>query len=121
MQRPFHNWGWAVQTVVYVTQKVSLYAPGIDDLSRKGISDEQYRGEADARIRQLKEEHQLKSFAESLPVPTHIMASEISDMRLSLTGKLSLSAQSDNHEFNVGLRRRSRLRDTLWELDLGRV
>jgi hypothetical protein len=39
-------------------------------------------------------------------------------MKLSLTGKLSFFAQSDNHDFNIGLRRRNRLRDALWEAGL---
>jgi hypothetical protein len=44
---------------------------------------------------------------------THVSAGEISDIKLSPTGRLSFSAQSDNHDFNVGLRRKKRLGDAL--------
>ena len=116
-----HDLGLVAPALVYLVQKLSLYASGTDDLSRKGISDEQFRETADARITKLKWERQHKNFTESLPLPTRIRADEISGMQLSLTGRLSLSAQSDNHDFNVGLNRRRRLRDALWELGLGRV
>lgn len=116
-----HDFGLAIPALVYVVQKLSLYASGTDDLSRNGISDEQFRETANARITKLKWERQHKSFTESLPLPTRIRADEISGMQLSLTGRLSLSAQSDNHDFNVGLRRRRRLRDALRESGLGRV
>lgn len=116
-----HDLGMVVSVGVYLAQKVSLFASGTDDLSIKGVSDEQFRENADARIRELKGERQGKSFTESLPLPTRIGANEISDMRLSLTGRFSLSAQSDNHDFNVGLKRRRRLRDALWVMGLGRI
>lgn len=115
-----HDWGLIVSTVVYLSQKATLFASGTVDLSRKGMSDEQFRKDADAHIRELKAKRTYKPFAASLPLPTRISAEEISGMRLSLTGRLSFSAQSDNHDFNVGLRRRRRLRDALWEMGLGR-
>jgi hypothetical protein len=112
------NWSLAVQTIVYIEQKMSLYASSIDDLSRKGISDEQFREGADARIRRLKEARQRHGFATSMPfpLPTAISASEISGMRLSRTGRLSLFAQYDNHDFNVGPGRKRRLRDALSQM-----
>jgi hypothetical protein len=115
-----HDWGLIVSTVVYLSQKVTLFASGSVDLSRKGMSDEQFRKDADARIGELKARSTYKPFAQSLPLPTRISAEEISGLRLSLTGRLSFSAQSDNHDFNVGLKRRRRLRDALWEMGLGR-
>lgn len=111
-----HDLGLVVSTAVYLSQKASLFASSTVDLSRRGMSDEQFRKDADARIGELK--WTRKSFGKSLPLPTRISADEISGMRLSRTGRLSLSAQSDNHDFNVGLRRRRRLRDALWEMGL---
>jgi len=116
-----HNWRLVMPALVSVTQKVSLYVSGIDDLSRKGVSDQQFREMADARIEELKWHRKHKGFTQCLPLPTHIKADEISGMRLSPTGKLSFSAQSDNHDFNVGLRRRRRLCDSLCEMDLGGI
>lgn len=116
-----HDLGLAVTTLVYLTQKVSLFVSGTRDLSRDGIPDEQFRETADVRINELRWKRSSRSFAETLPLPTRISEGEISGMRLSLTGRLSLSAQSDNHDFNVGLRRRRRLRDALWVSGLGRV
>jgi hypothetical protein len=57
----------------------------------------------------------------TLPLPTHVSIEEISDIKLSLTGKLSFLAQSDNHDFNIGLRRKKRLRDALWEGRFGKT
>ena len=116
-----HNWGLLVQTVVYLGQKASLVITGTNDLTTKGLTDEQFRENAENLIRELKRERQRKGFAESLPLPTYIKAEEISGMQLGMTGRLSLAAQSDNHDFNVGPRRRGRLRDVLWEVGLGRV
>jgi hypothetical protein len=113
--------GLAVEALMYLFQKISLFASGTQDLSSKGIPDEQFRENANVRIREWKAQRQRQGFAESLPLPTYIKAEEISGMQLSLTGKLSLSAQSDNHDFNVGPRRRRRLLDVLWTVGLGRV
>lgn len=73
---------------------------------------------ADALNAKLKAQRKSKGFAESLPLPTRVSENELSNMKLSLTGKLSFFAQSDNHDFNIGLRRRKRLRDALWEAGL---
>ena len=115
-----HNWGLVVSTAVYLSQKASLFTSGTIDLSRRGMSDEQFRKDADTRIGELKVKRTHKGFAESLPLPTCIRADELSGMRLSRTGRLSFSAQSDNHDFNVGLRRRRHLRDALWQMGLER-
>lgn len=115
-----HDLGLVVSTAVYLSQKASLFASGTVDLSRRGMSDEQFRKDADARIGELKVKWIWKGFGEALPLPTRISAEEISGMRLSRTGRLSFSAQSDNHDFNVGLRRRRHLRDALWQMGLGR-
>jgi len=115
-----HQVDLSMTAIIYLVQKVSLFASGANDLARSGISDEQFRATADARISEMKWKRNSKTFAETLPLPTRISGDEISDMHLSLSGRLSLSAQSDNHDFNVGPRRRRRLRDTLWVAGLGR-
>jgi hypothetical protein len=115
-----HNFAWAVWMVVYLAQKVSSYVSR-NDLWKEGMSDEQFRVQADAYIEKLKGEWGHKDFAEALPLPIRVSAGEISGMKLSLLGRLSFLAQSDNHDFNVGLSRRRRLRKALWERGLGRV
>ena len=116
-----HELSLVASTLVYLAQRMSLYTSGSDDLSKKGLSDEQFRKKADASIWELKGKRMHKSFTDTLPVPTRISVDEISGMRLSVMGRLSFSAQSDHHDFNVGLRRRRRLRDALWEMGWGRV
>ena len=56
--------------LVNLAQQVSLFVSAIDDLSREGMSDEQFRKKLDARTAELKEHRKRKSFAESLPLPT---------------------------------------------------
>src|ERR1044072_2044771 len=56
-----HGGGLVVLALANLAQKVSLYTSGTDDLSRKGMSDEQFREKADACIRELKGEWQRKS------------------------------------------------------------
>ena len=40
---------------------------------------------------------------------------------MTATGRLSFFAQSDNHDFNIGVIRKKRLRSALWESGLGKV
>lgn len=88
---------------------------------KEGISDEQFQEKAGAHIDKLKAERSVAAFSKTLPVPTRVGSSEISNLRLSATGKLSFSAQLDTHDFNIGLFQKRRLRDALWEAGLGRV
>jgi hypothetical protein len=85
------------------------------------MSDEQFRKSADAHIEVLKAKRREQGISELLPVPSRISANEISNMKLSLTGTLSFLAQSDNHDFNIGLRSKNRVRDALWEGGLGKI
>jgi hypothetical protein len=114
-----HHFGLAVFLIVYLAQKINSYSPR-NELWEEGMTDEQFRKKADAYVEVLKEERRHKSFSE-LPLPTRVCAGEFSDMQLSTTGRLSFAAQSDKHDFNIGLIRKKRLRDALWEAGLGRV
>lgn len=114
-----HHFGLAIFLIVYLSQKINSYSPR-NELWEEGMTDEQFRKKADAYIEVLKEERRHRSFS-TLPLPTRVFAGELSDIELSTTGRLSFAAQSDKHDFNVGLIRKKRLRDALWEAGLGRV
>ena len=111
-----HEIGLIVLVVMYLLQNLS--SSSSRDLWEEGMSEGQFQKKADAHIAKLKEQRKSKGFAESLPLPMRVSANELSNMKLSLSGKLSFFAQSDNHDFNIGLRRRNRLRDALWEAGL---
>jgi hypothetical protein len=80
-----------------------------------GITDEQFRQKADVHIAELREKRKSERFSESLPIPIRIALDEITNLKLSITGKLSFVAQSDNQDFNTGWRRKRALRDALRE------
>lgn len=105
---------------IYLGQKLNPYVSR-NDLWEEGISNERFEERANAYTEELKGERSPKEFAELLPLPTIVSAGEISEIKLSRAGRLSFLAQSDNHDFNIGLRRKNRLRDALWEGNLGRV
>jgi hypothetical protein len=115
-----HHLALFVLAIMYLAQKVNSYASR-NDLWEEGISDEQFQRKADAYIEELKKERKDKDFSASLPLPTRVGVGEISDVKLSPAGKLSFSAQSDTHDFNIGLRRKKRLRDALWEGGLSKI
>jgi hypothetical protein len=114
------HFGLIAWAVVSVMQKVNSYVPR-HNLWEEGMPDEQFQKKANAYIEAMKEMRRGKSFSETLPVPLRVGASEISDLKFSATGRLSFLAQSDSHDFNVGLMRKRRLREALWEGGLGRV
>jgi hypothetical protein len=116
-----HHFAIGVLAVVYLAQKFGGAYGSRHDLWREGISDEQFQKNARAYIEELKGSRGEKAFSELLPMPTYVTAGEVSDLKLSPTGGLSFSAQSDKHDFNIGLIRKKRLRDALWEGGLGRV
>lgn len=116
-----HELALLVTAVIYLTQKFSGSYFSRIDFWEEGIPDEQFQQKAKAYIDKLKWERAIATFSQTLPVPTRVGTSEISNMKLSGTGKLSFSAQSDTHDFNIGLFSKSRLRDALWEAGLGRV
>ena len=111
-----HQLAFVVLTIMYLLR--NLIPQPTRNLSEEGTSGEEFQKRADAEIAQLKAERKPKAFAESLPLPTRVSAIELSNLKLSRTGKLSFMAQSDNHDFNVGLIRKKRLRDALWEAGL---
>ena len=116
-----HELALLVTAVIYLTQKISNSYFSRIDFWAEGISDEQFQEKAKAYIERLKAERAEVAFSQTLPVPTRVSTSEISNMKLSGTGKLSFSAQSDTHDFNIGLFSKNRLRNALWEAGLGRV
>lgn len=63
--------------------------------------------EVDAHIEKLRSERSHAQFAQTMPLPMQVGVNEISDIKVSSTGKLSFSAQSDKHDFNIGLFKRS--------------
>lgn len=118
-QKAPHHFGAVVFLMVYLAQKINSYMPR-NELWEEGMTDEQFRKKADAYMEVLKEERRHQRFS-ALPLPTRVCAEELSDIQLSPTGRLSFAAQSDKHDFNIGLMRKKRLRDALWEGGLGRV
>lgn len=107
--------------LVYLAQAVSGAYSSRIEFWEKGISDEQFQEKAKTYIDRLRMERAQAAFSKTLPVPTRVGANEISNIKLSTTGKLSFSAQSDTHDFNIGLLKKGRLRNALWEAGLGRV
>ena len=91
---------------------------------KAGLSDEQFVKEAAAYIETLKVKRRWQpqhEFGTTLPLPLHVRTNEISDMRLTSLGRLSFSAQSDTHDINIGVFRKGRLQNALWEAGVGRV
>jgi hypothetical protein len=86
-----------------------------------GITAEQFRQLADAHIAQVRSERTTATFSEHLPFPTCIQVDEISQAKTGATGTLSFYAQSDNHDFKVGFRRKKQLRDALGESGVVKV
>ena len=112
-----HNYALLVLAIVYLAQKFKSYASR-NELWEEGITNERFQQKADAYISQLKTEYGHKGFGESLPLPIRVAASEMANVKVGRSGRLSFDAQSDTHDFNIGLRRKKRLRDALWEAGL---
>ena len=107
--------------VIYFTQKFGRSYSSRIEFWQKGLAPEQFEKHAGVHVDKLKAERARASFGETLPLPTCISANEVADLKLSATGRLSFVAQSDKHDFNIGLFRKNQLRDALWEAGLGRV
>ena len=84
-----HEVALVLIVVIYLLQNLRPYSSR--NLLVAGMPEEQFQKKADAHIAELKEQRKSKSFAESLPLPTRVSANELSNMKLSLTGKLSFS------------------------------
>jgi len=107
--------------IVYLAQQFSGSYFSRNEFWQEGISDEKFRMEINFHIEKLTSERSRAQFGKTMPLPMQIGVNEISDMKLSSTGQLSFSAQSDKHDFKIGLFKKKRLRNALWESGLGRV
>ena len=116
-----HDIAFLVTVVLYMAQRVRSY-PSSTEFWEQGLSDEQFRKEAAAYIERLRIELcRPHEFGTKLPLPLHVRTDEISGLRLTSLGRLSFSAQSDTHDLNIGVLRKKRLRNALWEAGVGRV
>ena len=117
-----HEIALLATAILFVGQHLRAY-PSRTDFWRKDLSDEQFRREAATYIENLRADrrHRHYAFGTTLPLPLHVHTDEISGMRLNALGRLSFSAQSDTHDLNIGVLRKRRLRNALWEAGVGRV
>lgn len=118
---PF-QFGLVATVLMYLGQRVGAY-PSRTRFWQKGMSDEQFRNGAAIYIEGLKLDRGMRQheFGKLLPLPLHVRTNEISDLNLTSLGILSFSAQSDTHDLNIGVLRKRRLRNALWEAGVGRV
>lgn len=91
----------------------SVNESGLKELAlwQPGDTGETLKPKLDSHITDLKLNHR----PDSLPNPACFKLNEVSNLRISRTGTLSFDAQSDRHDFSVGLRRKEMLRKALWE------
>jgi len=117
-----HDFALLITLLLYVGQRLGGYFSRTE-FWKDGFSDEEFRREAATYIERLKVERRQRQyeFGTTLPLPLHVRANEISDMRLTSLGRLSFSAQSDTHDINIGVFRKRRLQNALWEAGVGRV
>jgi len=116
-----HDFAVFVWVVLYITQKFGGAYLSRTKFWKEGLLPEEFEKHAAVYIDHLKAEKAYAAFAKALPVPIRVGRSEITDMKLSPTGRLSFTAQSDRHDFRLGLFKKKRVRDALWEAGLGRV
>lgn len=118
-----HDFALWVKAILYLAQRCGGYFSRTEFV-KDGLSDEQFREEADTCIERLKMKRRWQSqyeFGKILPLPLHVRTNEISDITLTSFGRLSFSAQSDTHDINIGVFRKRRLQKALWEAGAGRV
>lgn len=115
-----HDIGLLVVTIVYIAQRLGSYKSGVT-FWEDGMSSQEFQAKVAFYIESLKSRRAWQSFGQTLPMPTHVSSAELSNIKLTSLGKLSFFAQSDSHDFDVGLRRTKQLRNALWEAGLGRV
>jgi hypothetical protein len=80
-------------------------------LWREDDSGEALKSKLDGLIRELKRNY---TPAAPLPLPSHFARGEVSNLKLSAAGALSFDAQSDKHDFGVGIFKKPLLREALW-------
>ena len=117
-----HDFALLITVILYLAQRMGSYLSRTE-FWKEGLSDEQFRKAAATYIERLREERRYRpyEFGTILPIPLHVRTDEISGMRLSSLGRLSFSAQSDTHDLKLGVLRKSRLRNALWEAGIDRV
>jgi hypothetical protein len=115
-----HDFALVVTLILYLGQRLGPYLSRTE-FWREGLSDDQFRNEAATYIEMLKAERwqRPQQFGTTVPLPLHVRTDEISAMSLTSLGRLSFSAQSDTHDFNIGVLRKKRLRSALWEAGIG--
>jgi len=116
-----HDFALLVVAVLYITQKFGGSYLSRTKFWKEGLPPEEFEKYASVYIEHLKAEKAYAAFAKTLPLPMRVSRREITDMKLSATGRLSFTAQSDRHDFRLGLLKKKRVRDALWEAGLGRV
>jgi hypothetical protein len=114
-----HEVGLVVLAIIYLAQRVGSYNSRVT-FWKPGISDKEFQMKAAGYIDGLKLTRGNHGFGEALPLPMHVRSDELSKLSVTSFGKLSFFAQSDIHDFNVGLRRRKQLQNAVWEAGLGR-
>lgn len=105
-----------ITAVLYLSQRLGAYTSRTE-FWKTHLSDEQFRNEAAMYIERLKMERRIQhhEFGTMLPLPLHVRTDEISDTRLTSLGRLSFLAQSDTHDLSVGVLRKKRLQNALWQ------
>jgi hypothetical protein len=73
-------------------------------------SNETLKLKLDGLMAELKRNH----VPGALPLPSRFRREEVSNLKLRTTGILSFDAQSDKHDFNVGLFKKGLLHEALW-------
>jgi len=117
-----HDFALLITVILFLGQRVGGYLSRTE-FWKNGLSDEQFRKEAATYIETLKAERRLRrhEFGTTLPLPLHVRTDEISDVRLTSLGRLSFFAQSDTHDINIGVFRKRRFQNALWQAGVGRV
>lgn len=114
-----HELGLLLLAITWLAQRAGSYWSRTE-FWQDGMTHDMFQTAAAAYIEKLKWERFNKALV-TLPLPTHVRSDEISGIRLTPRGVLSFSAQSDTHDFNIGLLRKKEVRNALWEAGLGRV
>jgi hypothetical protein len=119
-QMPLHDLVILAEIVMYVSQKFGSYTSSTA-FWNPNLPNDQFQSYATMYVEQKKSEKKSDRSGKLLPVPTVVAPKEVSNLKLSLAGVLSFSAQSDSHDFKIGPRRKRLLRDALWESGFGKV
>lgn len=98
-----HNFALLVFLVLYIKGKFGGFYLSRTKFWREGLLPEEFEQHARLYMECLRAEKAHAAFAKTLPLPIRIGAKEITDMKLSPSGRLSFTAQSDRHDFRIGL------------------